>query len=264
MSYIARQPVGRLRGIVDRFWHVEEAGTSSAPEVICPDGRTELVLHLADPMLERVGSSARMQPKHLLVGQMDRPIAVIATGRVAMVGARLAPGALYRLIQTPQDGFSGRILDLQSVWHRWTRTTADRIGAVDDPGTRLTIFEHALEALVPDSHDERSRGLDRAIARLDASGGNTSIGRLAQDCGLSRRQFERLFRDRVGLTPRLFGRIVKFQRAFQSLGTDSGAAIAARCGYADQAHLVHEMRRFAGQTPTMLADARGLTAFFRD
>jgi hypothetical protein len=60
----------------------------------------------------------------------------------------------------------------------------------------------------------------------------------------------------------LFGRIVRFQRAFSALGFECGAAIAARYGFADPAHLVHEIRRFAGQPPTALAEASGLTAFF--
>ena len=101
-----------------------------------------------------------------------------------------------------------------------------------------------------------------AIATLRASGGNAAIDRLARSAGLGRRQFERRFSEHVGLSPRLFGRIVRFQRAVRHLGAESGAAIAARCGYADQAHLIREIRRFAGQTPTALTEAHGLTAFF--
>jgi transcriptional regulator GlxA family with amidase domain len=105
--------------------------------------------------------------------------------------------------------------------------------------------------------------MSAAIALLDVTGGQASIDALAHGHGLSRRQFERRFREQVGLSPRLFGRIVRFQRAFGALGFERGAAIAARYGFADQAHLVHEIRRFAGQPPTALAEASGLTAFFR-
>ena len=89
--------------------------------------------------------------------------------------------------------------------------------------------------------------------QLRASGGTASVTRVAIATGISRRQLERRFREQVGLPPRTFARIVRFQRAFHALGRESGAAIAARCGYADQAHLVREVRRFGGQTPS---DAR--------
>lgn len=265
MTFITRPARGRLEGLVDRFWLVEESGCPSVPETICPDGRTEIVLHLGDPMLERGGAKDRRQPQHLLVGQMAAPVTIVPTGRVAMVGARLAPGALHRLLPIPQDRISGQIIALDSVWERWTRETVDAVGSAATPATRLAALERAFEAIAPESSTATAtRWLDLAIRRLQASGGMASIARLADDLGFSRRQFERRFREHVGLPPRLFGRIVRFQRAFQSLGVESGASIAARCGYADQAHLVHEIKRFAGQTPTLLAEASGLTAFFRD
>jgi AraC-like DNA-binding protein len=180
-----------------------------------------------------------------------------------MVGARLVAGALHRLLPVPQDRLTGQILDLESVWQSWARSTSDRIASAPSAARGLEAFERALEALVPDvSLDPDVRAMDAAIAALRASGGNARIERLAHATGLGRRQFERRFAERVGLSPRLFGRIVRFQRAFRHLGAESGAAIAARCGYADQAHLVREVRRFAGQTPTALTDADGLTAFF--
>lgn len=263
MQYAERRPAGRWRGVVDRLWLVDAATPSSDPEIICPDGRPEIVLHIGDPMRERSGSVDRLQPRHLLVGQMAAPIAVVATGRVSMVGARLKPDALFQLLPVSQDTLAGQVIDLATVWSAWARATADQIEAARTPDARLAALEAALEGLMPAQHEHENSAMRAAVVRLQATGGRASIATLARDMGISRRQFERRFREQVGLPPRLFGRIVKFQRAFQALGRDSGAAIAAACGYADQAHLVREIRRFAGQTPTLLAEAEGLTAFFR-
>lgn len=264
MSYIARQPTGRLLGIVDRVWRVEDAHPSFAPETICPDGRTEIILHLGDPMLQLVNGARHSQPRHLLVAQMDGPVKIVPTGRVRMVGARFVTGALHRVLPMPQDRLAGKILDLEAVWQRWARRAAEQVEPAASPEAELDVFEQALVELVSnDVCADRDAAVDAAIARLRMTGGQASIERLAHDAAMSRRQFERRFREHVGLPPRLFGRIVKFQRAFQALGLESGATIAARCGYADQAHLVREIRRFAGQTPTVLAEAEGLTAFFR-
>ena len=261
MSYVTRRPGSRLRGIADRLWHVE-ATASNDGETICPDGRTEIVLHLGAPMRERSDGVDRAQPQHLLVGQMDRPVTIVSTGSLCMVGARLQPSALHRMLPVPQDRLVGQIVDLESIWGAWTRETVERVAATADPHSALDSFERALESLVP-SDGPSDPHIATAVERLERSGGNASIARLADDSGLGRRQFERRFREHVGLPPRLFGRIVRFQRAFHALGHEGGAAIAARCGYADQAHLVREVRRFAGQTPTLLAEAEGLTAFFR-
>jgi len=255
MSFTTRRPAARLRGVIDRLWHIEDAAPS--PAIICPDGRTEIVLHLGAPM--------RGQHRHLLVGQMDGPVTIIPSGPVAMVGARFRPGALHKVLPVAQDRLAGQILDLESVWQHWTRRAAERVAAADEADARLAVFESVLEEIVPlEIAPTSDRGLDATLIRLRASGGTAAIERLASEAGLSRRQFERRFREYVGLPPRLFGRIVKFQRAFRLLGVDGGASIAARCGYADQAHLVREVRRFAGETPSVLAAADGLTVFFRE
>jgi AraC-like DNA-binding protein len=264
MSFLERRPAGRLRGIVDRFWRVDEAACDQPSlETICPDGRTEIVLHLGDPMRQDLGDRRLDQPRSLLVAQMDGPITIVPAGRVSMVGARLVAGALHRLLPVPQDRLAGQILDLESFWRSWARSTADRVASEPSAADSLNTFERALEALVSDAPaDAGTQSMEAAIATLRASGGNAPIDRLAHATALSRRQFERRFAERVGLSPRLFGRIVRFQRALRHLGHESGADVAARCGYADQAHLVREIRRFAGRTPSALTQPDGLTAFF--
>src|SRR5262245_61284707 len=260
MGYQTRRPVGRLQGIVDRFWRVDDPAADGAPETICPDGRTEIVLHLGDSMRQRVVDIDIRQPRHLLVAQMDRPITIVPCGHVSMIGARFVAGALHRRLPVPQDRLAGRILDLEDVWSRWTRRTADRVASASTVRA-FDEFERALEELLPAEDAAADRSIDVALARLRATGGTVSIEGLANAIGIGRRQFERRFMERVGLPPRLFGRIVRFHRASRLLGTAGGAEIAAACGYADQPHMVREMRRFAGRTPTELADAGGLTEF---
>ena len=262
MSFSTRRPGPRLRGVVDRLWYVESGVESAEPETICPDGRTELVVHLGAPMRELREGGDRPQPRHLLVGQMERPVTIVPTGGLRMVGARLEPAALHRFLPVPQDRLVGQIVDLEAVWGAWTRQTAEQVAATADAHGALVAFERALEVLVP-AATPSDLPIEAAVARLHQTGGTASITRLAGDLGLGRRQLERRFRERVGLSPRLFGRIVRFQRAFHALEHETGAAVAARCGYADQAHLVREVRRFAGRTPSRLAEAEGLTVFFR-
>lgn len=260
--YVARPPRGRLGRVVSHVWRIE-APPSDSGDVICPDGTTELVLHLGDPMIERREGVHRTQPRYLLVGQMDRPLTLEPTGRSVMVGARFKAGALFHLLPLPQDRLAGHILDASDIWEVWTARTASRIAAVATARAQLDAFETALEELTPAETDTGRDPLEAAVRCLRKSGGRAGIGWLADRAGVSRRQFERRFRERVGLSPRLYGRIVRFQRAFSRLGQASGADIAAHCGYADQAHLVREVRRFAGTVPSALADAEGWTRFFQ-
>jgi AraC-like DNA-binding protein len=79
-----------------------------------------------------------------------------------------------------------------------------------------------------------------------------SIRKIQLDTGFSHTHFIQLFREQVGLTPKLFGRIRRFQMLLGRI--DKGlplnwADAATDCGYFDQAHLIHDFRAFAGVTP---------------
>jgi transcriptional regulator GlxA family with amidase domain len=77
---------------------------------------------------------------------------------------------------------------------------------------------------------------------------------MAHRAGLSTRQFERRFRQAVGISPKLFSRMQRFQRVFSAL-EESGAKwadAAVECGYYDQAHLIRDFQEFAGKPPAAL------------
>jgi AraC-like DNA-binding protein len=86
---------------------------------------------------------------------------------------------------------------------------------------------------------------------LDAG---ASVRSAAAQAGLSERQLARRFADRVGITPKIFGRVMRLQRASAALAAGASAlAASADAGYADQAHFTREARELAGATPSVLA-----------
>src|SRR5262249_34716066 len=102
-------------------------------------------------------------------------------------------------------------------------------------------------------------GVEHAWSELMRSHGTVSVSRLVEDTGWSRRHLSARFREHVGVTPKGFGRILRFQRAARELVRPDGASlaeIALDCGYYDQAHLNRDFREFAGRTPTELMARR--------
>ena len=77
---------------------------------------------------------------------------------------------------------------------------------------------------------------------------------LARAAGCSARQIERIFQVRVGLSPKMFLRILRFQAAVADLGRDEAspawAARAAALGFYDQAHFIRDFKQFTGASPT--------------
>jgi AraC-like DNA-binding protein len=96
-------------------------------------------------------------------------------------------------------------------------------------------------------------GISSAANQMLLGGSRVSIATLADRTGLSVRQFERRFMERVGMRPKLFARVARFEAAL-----DGKARFAARTwtdvahnfGYYDQMHMVHDFGEFTGETPT--------------
>ena len=103
------------------------------------------------------------------------------------------------------------------------------------------------------------------VTVLDGSGGGVAVGVLAAEIGWSRRHLAVRFRREFGLPPKTAARLLRFQRAYATLGRglltrsatttgpDGWAERAVRFGYYDQAHLIRDFREFAGTTPAALA-----------
>ena len=81
------------------------------------------------------------------------------------------------------------------------------------------------------------------------------IGDVAHSIGMSREGFSRAFSREFGLSPKTFARIRRFARALSERDRGlalGGATLAAQCGYADQAHMIHDFHEFSGGSPAAL------------
>jgi transcriptional regulator GlxA family with amidase domain len=100
--------------------------------------------------------------------------------------------------------------------------------------------------------------LVKAVATLRRANGNIDIDRVASQCNVTARKLQRLFREHVGLPPKVLARIFRFQHIFrvaESACPTEWTQVALECGYVDQAHLIRDFRDFAGQTPAALLRA---------
>src|SRR5262249_10152009 len=103
------------------------------------------------------------------------------------------------------------------------------------------------------SEDGIAPGLAFAFRRL--SGADRRIADVAREIGMSREGFSKAFRREFGLSPKTFGRVRRFARAVNVRRREpyvTGAALAAQCGYVDQAHMIHDFQQFSGNAPSAL------------
>lgn len=268
MRYDEFHPSPPLDRFIKCIWSLEsEAEHQPKPERILPDGCTEMVFHLADPFEQHNDDGSHAcQPTALLVGQMRGHLLIQPTGRVRVLGVRFRPGGAYPFLAIPQSEITGRVIALDSIWGTIARELHSRIADASTTAECVRCLEKILTEML-----KGSRGLDDqffyAVDLITNSGGSVPLDRLATDLGISFRSLDRIFSNRVGLSPKTLCRIVRFQSVFKLLEQGSykqdWVRIALDSGYYDQAHFVKEFREFSGKTPTAyFADQNAISDLF--
>lgn len=256
-------PLGRF---VECFWTLKNSvpAEPSRPERILPDGCVEIVLNFGSSFAEHKDNGVEeRQPQHFLVGQMTKPMVIVPTGTVDLLGIRFHPGGTIPFFRMPMHEVSNQVIDLELLSNSLRRDLIDQPADTTSSRQRIALVEKLLVERVRDcKHDSWLIGL---AARVVRCGGVTPVDQLAADAGISSRQLERRFLRDVGIGPKLLCRILRFQQVLCALDAKDArwTKIAVDCGYYDQAHLIRDFQQFARQTPSILSShSSELTVFF--
>lgn len=252
MNYHETPPSPRLAGYVKCFWSLEIHGPEAGePEPVVPDGCIEIVFNLADRFRRFHDSgSVEVQPSSLIAGQMRQSILIGPSGDVRLFGVRFQPAGAYAFFRFDMSELADRIEPLDAVWAS-VREIEERLAIAHDFDSCVAIIEAEL-ALRLRENSPIDRLLRRAVEKVSIENGGRPIAALAKDMGISERGLERRFKQSIGLSPKMFSRIVRFQGVLRSLESAAAPGIldaAADFGYYDQSHLINDFRQFAGVSP---------------
>lgn len=251
MNYREVPPPPALAAVVQSLWEIRGDRRLESPCVhrVLPDGCFDLVLHLGTlPSTDRVDTG--LPPAGIsIVGVLLRAVRLELAGDVHIVGACLRPGGVRALLDAPACELTDRIVPWTDVWGARAASIDDEVRS-GDPNGALERFSTALRCRLRDPTADPVS--ERAVARIRRASGAVSVDALARELGVARRRLERRFAQNVGLTPKQFCRVLRFEGVVRRPRGRSWAERALVHGYHDQAHLIHEFRAFAGVTPLAL------------
>ena len=216
-----------------------------------------VILELGPPLrfLEGVGSaSGETHAAGFLGGVGERPATMEHLGYQEGLQINLTPPGARLWLGRPLSEYARGTVSLGEILPRGLAHLRDRVAEAPDWDTRFDLVEDALERHLgePTLHTGLA---EWSLARMRESGGGVPVDRLARELGYSRKQLNRIFREWVGVSPKMHGRIVRFERLVGRLrdGTDAHwAELAAALGYYDQSHLARDVRHFARCSPGRL------------
>jgi AraC-like DNA-binding protein len=240
-----------LSQFIDLFWYVQAGAALHAKERLLPTGTIELVIPLEEERSRFYDAENldrfREHSGALLLGAQSGCVVIDSTGGAAVIGVHFRPGGAFPFLGVPASAVEDQSFSLEDLWGKDAAALRERVLSASGPRAKLQVLEHIMLARLdaPEQHPAV------AFAVCELSRGRR-VTEVVDQIGISPRRFIRLFRDHVGLTPKVFSRVRRFQDAITGIGAGRNIAwadLAADCGYFDQAHFNHDFRTFSGLNP---------------
>lgn len=256
-----RPPSERLRPYVrgDYVGYTERSpGAVRRPEFPVPFA--VMVFEFGPPLRILEAGDARRVTSHrggFVGGLCDEHVVCEHDGFQQGLQVHLTPIGARLLFDVPMSELSAQIAPVHDLLPAGRRDLGVRLQEAATWDERFDVLDAALAASVHEA-GPRTRAVSWAVDRIERSGGALSIRDLAREMGYSRKHLVAMFRDQVGIPPKLLARIVRFHRLVQHLrggGGEPWADLAQDFGYYDQSHLVRDVRHFTGVVP---GEARGI------
>lgn len=161
------------------------------------------------------------------------------------------PGALYRLTGIPAQELTNQYLDADVILTKDVNLVEEQLAYARDYREMIQIVEQYLRTHIKKSRKE-AHGVE-AMGKLMIGNYSNTLDWYSKQICLCHRQFDRMFKERMGINPKLFLRIIRFDKAFRMKNQypdKDWLSIAIDCGYYDYQHLVKDYKEFTGFTPT--------------
>jgi AraC-like DNA-binding protein len=256
MVFSSYKPNAPLVECVDMFWLYHGFQSPKLRERIFPTGTFELVFNLRNDELRiyRAGQPNQCDRRSgaVVSGAYEKFFLTNTSEEAAVLGVHFKPGGAFALLGIAAHELADTHVNLDDIWGRAAAEIRDRLCGAPSPTQQFRILEESLLSRLrrPFVHHPAV-----ALALEDFRFGNshTAVGDLARKAGLSERRLVDVFKSEVGLKPKVFGRIQRFQRvlaAAHRTHAPDWAQLALEQGYFDQSHLIRDFLAFSGFNPS--------------
>jgi AraC-like DNA-binding protein len=238
--YVQWRPSFPLAPYIEMLWCCEGYEAKHCQERVLPNARFQLIIDLA----ARSGTS-------IVMGMRTRH-SILETAKIKCVlGVVFRPGGALPFFDPPADEFYDRAVSLDQVWKSADGNLHDRLLEARGLVARQRVLEADLRQRLGEARKVHS-AVRYALGEFGRDPRVTGVLEVARNTGLSRRRLAALFREQVGLTPKLYCRLRRFQQVVRRIASGAPidwAQVSLEGGYYDQAHMAHEFREFSGLSP---------------
>ncbi len=195
------------------------------------------------------------QPLTVLIGPQFSRVNIQVHHQLSAIRVDFLPGGMYRMLGIPMHELFDAGFDALDFFGSEMKSIKEQLQHITNMEEGKNIVEKfllnqvkSLKGILP---------FDNALRILLNHDGNISIRKTAQFSCLSLKQFERKCKERIGMNPKMYARILKFSKAYrlhEALPQFSWTQIAYEAGYYDQMHMIRDFKSFAGVNPTVIEE----------
>lgn len=253
MNFRLIAPAPILSLYIKHYWFLEMEADEGVNELqrVVPNGFIELTFHFADH-LRKIKFREELQPGIIISGQKTGFFDVLPTGKTQMLSIQFYPHSAGLFFDLPMHELSNETLDLQDILGPIARELEEQLHDLSTLEQRINHIEHFLLGRLSRKTEYEWNRIVHNITLLNQSNGIITVKGLANAACLSLKQHERIFKQFVGLSPKQYLKVIRFQYALfehQQRPTQSLTQLAYSCGYYDQSHMINDFRKLSGITP---------------
>jgi len=214
-----------------------------------------LVINLGHAVLRVAhrGHDDQFQRFHggVLNGAFSQSCVIDTTTLVTTMSICFKPGGARPFLPLPAVELTNQVVNLSDVFGTDATDLREQLQMAQTPTTMVCVLERFPLARAAWEHAAHP-AVTFALASFQSGHTRNSIARVTAQLGMSPKRFIHLFEEAVGLTPKVFCRVLRFQNVLGLIEEGpcvSWAELALACGYFDQAHFIHDFQAFSGLTP---------------
>jgi AraC-like DNA-binding protein len=247
-----------LQPYLDSFWFMESDG---APNEISPfqyclaNGSAEMIIHVAPPFTHSGYMNGRLRdfPEAFLGGIHVEPVLFQIAGNTGMFGISCKPEAIYSLFKKPISELVDDFAEMRAFFGKGIGDLVERIQGAPSNDHRVQIATAFFRQRVAMQQQSERFYLSEAMQYIRKASGQHSVDEVCGKVFVGKRQLQRSFQDNIGISPKTYGRIIRFKGVYDFVQNNPKASwtqISHDFGYTDQSHFIRDFKSFTGKKPT--------------
>ncbi len=251
MLYERIQPSASLSRFIDCFWVIESDDPTIHQQKIIPDGFPEIIFHYGEPYRINISGEWSAQSNKLLAGQIRNHFLLENTGRSGMIGIKFRPHGIASLFDVTMEALTDDVVELDSFLPGQFEPVTSTLLGEDHFSKKIAALTSFFEDLI-NSKETSDQLIDRVLQLIFTRNGVLSVSEIVDQLNVNERKLERSFKKFIGLSPKFYCRIIRFNYIFKLIKEQklSWSELAYLSGYYDQSHFIKNFQEFTGEDPS--------------